>query len=209
MHVPIYGYPVAYGVIAFAAGLGLWHYCSKSAIAHRAAMVAFGLAFAFFAIGVIPFQDALAGLTSTGTGLVVLVVVFLLAVAATAYELRHKRKDKRLYAHACAGVAFIAMVMIIGNGVRLLSEAARSPARSATALAQSVHGIQSGAAAHAQSSHQSMADVGLAIAALAVLVVLGRRHERKRSAPASRGQLAITGGRPGAGGTPPPLPRGH
>jgi hypothetical protein len=199
----IHGYPVAYGILFFAAGLGLWH---KKWL-HRVAMVAFALAAAFFAIGIVPLQDALARLTGNGPGLVVLVVVALLFGFATVFELRNKRKDARHLAHICAGVTAVASVMVIANSARLLSEAARSPARAGAALSQSVHAIRSGQAASAVNSHQSLVDLGLAVVALAVLVVLARRHEKKT--PAKRAPLAITSGRPPSGRPALPNARGH
>lgn len=186
----IHGYPVAYGAVLSAIGLGLWH----RRWLHRAAMVAFAFAAAFFVLGVVPLQDALAELTSTGPGLVVLLIVTVLFGAGFVYEMRNKRRDARHLAHICAGVTAVAVLLLIGNSARLLAEAARSPARAGAALSQSVHGISSGRAAHAVSSHQSLVDLGLAILAVAILALLARRHERRT--PAKRGPLAITSGRP-------------
>lgn len=200
---PIHGYPVAYGVVLFAAGLGLWH----RKWLHRVAMVAFALAAAFLVLGFVPLLDALAKLTSTGPGLVGLLIIAMLFGAGTVYEVRNKRKDGRHLAHICAGVTAIAVLLVIGNSARLLAEAARSPARAGAALAQSVHGIQSGHAARAMNSHQSLVDLGLAVLAVVVLAFLARRHERK--APKARGQLAITSGRPPSGRPALPDGKGH
>jgi hypothetical protein len=189
----IHGYPFAYGVIAFALGLGLWH---KKWL-HRVAMVLFAAASVLFVLGIVPLQDALAHLTSTDVGLVVLVIVTALAGLAFAVEIRSGRKDSRHLAHICAGITAISGILVFANLARLGREAARSPREAGHALAQTVRGIQTGQAAHAVDSHQALVDLGLAALAVFVLAMLARRREKKT--PAKRAPLAITSGRPPSG----------
>jgi drug/metabolite transporter (DMT)-like permease len=205
----IYGYPVAIGLLAFATGAGLWH----RGWLHRVAMGFFGLAAFLLAIGVTPWYNALARLTSTGTGTVVLLIVVIFAVLGTWYEMTHKRRERRTATHILPVAIGTALVMLIGNSARLLREAARSPGRTATALAQSVRGIRSGHAAHAVSQHQSLLFLAVAIGIAVAMVVLGGRHERRRGGSA-RSPLAIAG-RPAAEvpaprtALPPPNRRGR
>ena len=188
----IYGYPVALGLLAFAIGAGLWH----RGWVHRVAMGFFGLAAFLLAIGVTPWYDSLARLTSSGTGTVALLIAVIFAALGFWYEMTHKRRERRAVAHILPIVCGTALVLLIGNSARLLREASRSPGKTAAALAQSVRGIRSGHAAHAMSQHQSLVILGIACAAAVVLIVAGGKHERR--SPARAAPLAITG-RPAPG----------
>jgi hypothetical protein len=189
----IHGYPVALGLLAFAVGAGLWH----RGWVHRFAACMFVLAAFLLGIGIIPWQDALAGLTGTGTGAVALLIVAIFTGLGFWYELSHKREARHHHAHILAMACGTAVVMLVGNSARLLREASRSPGKTATALAQSVRGIRSGHAAAAMSHHQSLVILGAVAGGAVVLLIAGGKHERRKPAPA-RAPLAITSGRPAA-----------
>src|SRR5215469_4943179 len=145
-HFDINGWLAGEGVIALAVGILLWRYRWL----HRAAMVIFFFAAALLTVGITPWFDALARLTTSGAGSVGLLVAALATGAGTAYELRIRRRHARVHSHVTAALFAVSIVMVAGSAGRLLSEAAQSPARTGTALAQSVGSIRSGAAAHAE-----------------------------------------------------------
>ena len=188
-HFVINGYPVAYGVLVAGAGAALWHYRRL----HRVAMAAFGFAAVLLTIGIVPWFDALARLTSGGPGTIVMLIVAMFAALGFVHEMRSRRKDARVHAHMCAVILGTSLVLILGNAARLLSEAAHSPARTGTAVARSVQALRSGTAAHAQSSHQAAVIVVLALALIVFAIAFGRRHER-RPMPGSSGPKALPPG---------------
>lgn len=210
MHNQIDGYAVAYGVIAIAAGVLIWMPKWHIRLLHPVSMVAFLVGGIYLTIGVHPWLDALARLTSSGPGIVGMLIVAGFGAAVFLYEIFHGHKDDgkagskgsrkgdraRAFALAGAGVFGVAVILVVANAGRLLREATHSPARTGHALAQTVRGITSGRAAHAQTLHQAVIIVALVIAGIIVAAVLMRKHERQHAAPAQRKQLAITSGRP-------------
>ncbi len=231
MHIPIDGYAVAYGVIAIAIGVLIWMPRWHIRVLHPVSMVAVLIGFVYLTIGVRPWLDALARLTSSGPGFVGLLIVAAFGAAVFLYEITRSRRDDggkgdgkdggnggrkgdhkddraRAYALAGAGIFGAAMIVVIANAGKLLREATHSPARTGHALAQTVHGITSGRAAHAQTLRQAVIIVVVALAGVAVLASAMRRHERRHVAPpARRERQAITSG-PSPSGTSGRSPSG-
>lgn len=201
----IYGYPVALGVLAVAAGIAARLVHHKSGWLHRATMVLFVVGASLLALGVIPWQDALARLTASGTGIVVALVVGLFAAAGFVYEIAHKHKDRRLRSHLYAWVAGSASIALVAQSARLFAEAARSPGKTASALSQSVRSISTGHAAHATSTHQAVVIVAFAVAAGLGLLAFISKLTPAAKTPGRAAPRAITAGRPAL---PPPARKG-
>lgn len=202
--IPTFGYPVAIGVLFAGFGIALWHYCRKSVAAHRFALVFFAIAFFYLVMGVKPLFDALARLTAGLPGIIGLLIITGVALAAAVHELRIKRKEHRVHGHLIGGTFAVCSLLIIGNSARLLALASHSPARTATALARSVRSIHDGTAAHSVTTHQALTIALVTVAVAIVLVMFGRRHEKRPlpGAAGSAGPKAITGGRPALPGRP-------
>lgn len=211
MHIPGYGVPAGIGVllIAGAATLRYHHgrtprtggragdWLRKVSLAHRVSMIAFLAGAAFLALGVLPWQDALATLTGTGEGQIAVLAVAFFAALGFWYEMRHHHEHKRARAHVYGVITGTSLVTLILNGARLLHEAATSPRSTARALAQSVNRVSSGHAAHAMTQRHALEIVGIALAVLAaVLVLAGKRERGGRKGPgsANSGPRAITAG---------------
>jgi hypothetical protein len=211
-HIAAYGLPAGIGalLIAAAAILRYHHHRTpgtkgkagewlrKISLSHRVSMVLFLAGAGFLALGVLPWQNALATLAGTGAGLIVMLAVALFAALGFWLEIRHHHASKRARAHVYAVIAGSSLVMLILNGARLLREAARSPRSTVRALSQSVHRVSSGHAAHSMTTKSALEIVAAVLVALALVLVLVGKHEpkanRKGSGSGNRQQPAITTG---------------
>ena len=190
----IHGYPVALGAIAFVTGAVLWRYKKL----HRLSAIGFGLGAFFLAVGVVPWLEALASLTASGTGITVLILVDIVSGFGAWYEAVCKHMHHRIRTPVLMVAFGTAVVLTIGSASRLLREAATSPGKSSAAVGRAISQIQSGHAAHAVPSHHALMILLLACAALVLLIVMAHRMEKGSSK--SAGPAAIRGGRPAPSG---------
>jgi hypothetical protein len=203
MHIDIHGYPVAAGVICFVAGALLWRYKRF----HRLSGLGFGLGAVLLAIGVVPWLDALAALTASGTGSVVLLVIDFVAGTGFVFEVLMKHQHHRLRTPVLTIAFGTSLVVTIGTAARLLREAARSPGKTTAALSQSVTQIRDGQAAHAMDGHQALVILVIAAAVL-VLLIAGAHRMEKRTGPARSIPGRGNASRRTGGGRPMLTPRG-
>jgi len=152
---------------------------------------------------VLPLQNALATLTGTGAGLVTLLIAGFFCFVGFWFEMRHHHGARRARGHVYGTITGISAVMVLLNGARLLKDAATSPGKTATALAQSVNRVSSGHAAHAMTARRALEIVGVALAALAAVLVMAAKRDPK---PKNQGQ---NGGPRAIAAGPPALPSGR
>jgi hypothetical protein len=200
MHIHINGYAVALGAVCFVIGAVLWRYKKL----HRLSGLGFFLGAAFLVIGVVPWLDALAALTASGTGLVILLLVDVVGGFGFWFEALRKHQYHRIRTPVLTIAFGTAIVVTYGSLARVLHEATISPGKTTHALAQSVAQIRDGAAAHSMPGHEALVVLLAAAGMLVILIVLAGRME-KGSGPA-RG--AIAGRRP-AGRSALPAGRGR
>ena len=206
----IYGFPVALAAIAGAIAVLLWSYRKL----HRITAWLFGLAAFLLATGLTPWTDALASLIRTGTGITALIIVLLAGGLGFHFEAILKHQHHRIRTPVIAVVFGTALLLAIASIRRLLSEAAKSPAQAGHAIAISVGRIKSGQAAHAVSAHgHGYPALAIAAAALAALVLLGRKMDKRGRKMDKRGRgrgavPAVPAALP-AGRGRPALPRGR
>jgi hypothetical protein len=206
MHnIDIHGYPVALGAVCFVIGAVLWRYKKL----HRISGIGFLLGAFFLAVGVIPWLDALAALTATGTGVVVLLIADVVSGFGTWYEVIKKHMHHRIRTPVLCVAFGTSVVVTIGSLSRLLHEAATSPAKTTAALSQTVAQIKSGSAAHAMSGHQPLVILG--VAALVMIVLIAAASRMEKTSGSGRGTAAIPGRRPVTGrpAARTALPRGR
>jgi hypothetical protein len=196
MHsIHIHGYPTALGAISFAVGAILWRYKKL----HRWSGLGFALGAFFLAIGVIPWLDALATLTGSGTGTVVLLIIDVISFAGIIFEVILKHQHHRIRTPVLAVTGGTCLVVTLGILGRLLTEAERSPGKTTAALSQSVAQIRSGQATHAMQGHQALVILFVAAVILISLMVIAHKAEKKTPA---RGVTSLPGRRPAIGGRP-------
>jgi hypothetical protein len=178
-----HGYPVAIALILFTAAAGLW----KNKRLHWVSAWMFGGAAFFMALGFTPWTDVLARLIDSGPGFVVLLVIdviLLIEILASAGfwdktpGQKVRRKKHRFKHPVLMIVAGTAALMSFGSSTRLIREAARSPKKTGSALQQSISQISSGHAAHHMSQHGALRGLLIAVAIVAVLFVVGHKHEK-------------------------------
>jgi hypothetical protein len=200
MHITTVGSVAAYGLIAFFAGIMLWRYKKG----HRFQAIFLGLAAALFAISVVPWTDALASLTSSGTGLAVLVIVMIVSGFGFWFEAIRKHMHHRIRTPVLAITFGTALVLTIGNAARLVKEAATSPGKTTAALAHAESQIRSGHAAALMPHQQALTYLAIAAGVVILLIVLAARMEKGKGA--SRGGMpALPPGR-SASSSRPALP---
>ena len=200
MHFHIAGYPVALAVVFGATALTLRAYKRLPWLTH---VLIFGSLF-FGTIGVTIWLDALAGLVGTGPGVVILYLVLLLSGAGFIFEVLMRHMHHPVRTPVIAGVFGPTLAIAIGESARLLSRAAKSPGKTAHALASSMGQIRSGQAAAAVAPHQR-----IIVFALGVLVFAGfiyalhyagtrfkglPRTSRKKGGSRQQGPLALPPG---------------
>lgn len=200
MHLHIIGYPVAVAVVLGASAIGLRAYSHKAGNArwarwarHLTHWLIFG-AVACATVGVGAWVDAVAGLLSSGTGVVVLLILLLLSGAGFVFEVVLRHMHHHIRTPVISGVFGVTLMMAIGESGRLLSRAARSPGATAQALGSAVSQIKSGrAAAAVPPDHRWMIfGAGVAVFAAFLYVV--------HSAGAwMKGTPRVPGGRKGSG----------
>jgi hypothetical protein len=191
----LHGYPVAAGAIFGLLAIRLWHYKK----APRLTAWLFGLAAGLLTIGVTVWLDALAGLTATGTGLTVLIAVILIGGVSWYFEGIRKHKHHRVWTPVLGIVFGSAIPLAIALFPRMLHKATRVGPGTSSALSQAVSQVHSGGAATALAPGDRLDVLGVGLAALAVLVFLAIRHERKGGGKSGGGKPAIESSSGGGG----------
>lgn len=199
----MHGYPIAAGAVLGLMAVGLWHH-------HKLPRV---VAFLFTAsaflltVGTTVWLDALAGLTSAGTGLTVLLAVLGLGALVFWFQVIRKHKHHHIWTNAICIAFGVAVVLAIALWHVLLHKGVKTLPKTGQALAQGVLQVRSGNAATALPASQAHEYLLAGVAAFALLVFLGLRHEKKKGA--SKSTPAITSGRGGSGSSRPAITSGR
>ena len=198
MHIHVLGYPVAVAIVLGAGAFALRGYRRMAGLVH---LLIFGALFCA-TIGVTVWLDALAGLVSSGVGTLVLLVLLLLSGAGFTFEVILRHMHHQVRTPVISGVFAITLALALGESARLLSRAARSPGKTASALGTAMGRIRSGQAAAAVAPHQRIVVLVIGIAVLAAFFY-GLHHVGTRLKGTPRIARGKGGSRPGPLALPP------
>lgn len=195
----IHGAPVA---AAFIIGVVAWMFHEHGWVP-RATSWMFGIAAALLTIGVTAWLDAIAGLTSTGTGLTILIALAIIGGTLVIKHTSDKKKHHPVRSTAIFIVAGVVIVVVIGSFRAITKNAGKSLTGSGKALGQAITQINSGKAAHAVPAGHRLGILIWGVVIFAILVFVAKaRHGKggKKTASSGGAPAAIPSGRSGARG---------
>lgn len=176
-------------------GLLLWSY--KKGPRFVAAFI--GAAGFGFTIAIPPWRDALASVTQSGPALVILLFLTVGSGICFWFEAVRKHKHHRIRTPVVSATFGTVLVLAIANTDLMLSSLGKSFAKTGTTLHHTVAQVHSGAAARGVQPDHRMFILGVGLAILIMIVVVGIRMD-KRKPGGGRGMLppGPSGARPAA-----------
>jgi hypothetical protein len=173
----VYTEVFALGLVLFGLGAVLWAYKKL----HRVTAWLMGAGAFILTVAIVPWRDALAGLVSTPTGLVVLTGMTIASGIAFLFEAIAKHKHHRIRTPVVAATLGVTLVLAIADGSAMISSLGKSTSGTGTALSVAMKRIHSGAAARAVPKDHRYAIVALGVGMVIALVILATRIEKKKS----------------------------
>lgn len=181
----IYTVPLAAGIVTGLIALGLWAYRKLP----RAQAALFCVACFTLTVAIVPWLDALAGLSASPAGLTILTGAVILGAVCTWFEVVRKHKHHPVRTPVIAGTFGVALVLAYADGAALISNLGRSTRMTGTALSVAVDRIRDGKAARAVAPDHRMLILAIGIGIIVALVIIALKFESGKKRP----------GRPGAG----------